>query len=78
MSGRTKEALRADGLLLSRIEEGGIWASIRSLRSGMRHLTGDTKPEAAFLTAISDEGQMVAQGDPRASVLILGYRSDQD
>lgn len=68
----TTQAVPADGLLLASIEEGGIWAAIRALRSGMRRMAA---PEAAFLAAISDEGRMVAQHDPEASVLVLGYRT---
>jgi len=78
MDGRTKEAERADGLLLAPIGDGGTWAAIRALRSGMRRVTGGTAPRAAFLTAISGEGRVVTQDDPRASVLVLGYRTDED
>lgn len=72
-----QSARRTDGLLLAEIGEAGAWQAIRTLRSGMRLLTREATHRAAFLTAISGEGRVVANDDPRASVLVLGYRTER-
>lgn len=71
---RVEEAASPDGLLLARVRDGGAWNALRVLRAEMRRLAQLGHPHATFVTAIAEDGRMVAAQDPDAEVIALGYR----
>ena len=61
------------GLVLARLNGGGRMEAIRSLRSQMRLRQ---PARATFLVALDEDGVTVSITDPRAALLVLGYRRD--
>jgi hypothetical protein len=70
MKGTRRDTGFADGILVAPLD-GDPWSAVQALRRGMRAAGG---PELAFLFSLDDEGRMVSSCDPRAVVLLLGFR----
>ena len=68
----TTIGLGLDGIILAPIEGGRLWDALTELRSAMR---GGAMGRARFVTAMAGDGALVEPGDPRARLLVLGYRS---
>lgn len=65
-----------DGMLAVPVQPRGLWAALRALRTEMAARGGVRVPREVFLVAYDQEGRTVAPLDPRAALLLLGYRLD--
>lgn len=64
-----------DGLLLARMNGGGVWGALVALRRGMQDLKGSGRmPRLASFAAIAGDGRLVDARD--AALFALEYRLD--